>query len=51
VLVGEAWINRDVLAADEKYAPRMKRWAGMEKRFTDLSARTDLNENEMKALQ
>jgi len=47
----EAWINRDVLAADEKYAPLMERWAGMEKRFTDLSARTDLNENEMKALQ
>ena len=27
----EAWIRRDILAADEKYAPLMERWAGMEK--------------------
>jgi sialate O-acetylesterase len=47
----EAWINRDVLNADEMYKPMMDRWAGMEKRFAELSAKTDLNEDEMKALQ
>lgn len=47
----EAWINRDVLSADEKYQPLLDRWAGMETRFGELSARTDLNDDEKKALQ
>lgn len=47
----EAWINRDVLNADEKYKPLMERWSGMEKRFEELSAKSELNEDEKKALQ
>ena len=29
----EAWIRRDILAADEKYAPLLKRWEKLEKDF------------------
>lgn len=47
----EAWINRDVLKADEKYAPLLERWAGMEAKFAELSAKTELTEDEKKALQ
>ena len=46
----EAWINRDVLNADEQYKPLMDRWTGMEKQFADLSAKTDQTEDEKKAL-
>ena len=35
----EAWINRDTLAADEKYKPLMDRWIGMEKTFAELKAK------------
>ena len=31
----EAWIRRDILAADEKYAPLLKRWEKLEKDFAD----------------
>lgn len=31
----EAWIRRDILAADEKYKPLMDRWAETEKRLAD----------------
>ncbi len=44
----EAWINRETLAADEQFAPMMERWATSEKRFAELSAKTDRNENENK---
>ncbi len=47
----EAWINRDVLKADEQYAPLLERWAGMEAKFAELSAKTELTEDEKKALQ
>ncbi len=47
----EAWINRDVLNADELYKPLMDRWAGLEKQFADLSAKTNLSEDEKKTLQ
>ncbi len=47
----EAWINRDVLNADPQFAPMMDRWTGMEKQFAELSARSDLNEEEKKTLQ
>ena len=40
----EAWINRDLLNADEQYKPMMDRWVGMEKQFADLSAKADLSE-------
>ncbi len=47
----EAWINREVLAADEKYKPLMDRWAGMEKAYADLKAKgNDLTEDEKKQL-
>jgi sialate O-acetylesterase len=29
----EAWVRRDILAADEKYKPLMDRWADMEKNY------------------
>jgi sialate O-acetylesterase len=31
----EAWIRRDILAADEKYAPMLKRWEKLEKDYAD----------------
>ncbi len=46
----EAWVNRDILAADEKYAPLMERWSQSEARFKELSEKSDLNEEEKKQL-
>lgn len=46
----EAWINRDVLNADERFKPMMERWQGMESTFTALSAKTDRTEDENKQL-
>jgi sialate O-acetylesterase len=43
----EAWIRRDLLAADEKYKPLMDRWTQMESQVKELSGKTDLN-NEQK---
>ena len=37
----EAWIRRDILAADEKYAPMLKRWEKLEKDFADWKAAAD----------
>jgi len=34
----EAWIRRDVLAADPKYAPMLKRWEELEKNFPRAKA-------------
>jgi len=34
----EAWIRRDLLAADEKYAPMLKRWEQIEKDFPRAKA-------------
>jgi len=34
----EAWIRRDLLAADEKYAPLLKRWEQIEKNYTRAKA-------------
>ncbi len=31
----EAWIRRDILADDEKYAPMLKRWGKLEKDYDD----------------
>lgn len=47
----EAWINRDVLNSNEEFAPMMDRWVAMEKQFAELSAKSDLNEDEKKTLQ
>ncbi|HEY2253958.1 MAG TPA: sialate O-acetylesterase, partial [Planctomycetaceae bacterium] len=46
----EAWIRRDLLAADEKYQPLLDRWAQMEAKFQELTAKTDRNEDEKKQL-
>ena len=46
----EAWIARETLAADEKYKPLIDRWAGMEKSFAELSAKTAPTDDEKKAL-
>ncbi len=46
----EAWINRDLLAADEKYQPLLDRWKAMEAEFATLSAKADLNDAEKKKL-
>jgi sialate O-acetylesterase len=46
----EAWINRETLAADDQFAPLMERWVANEKRFEELSAKTDRNEDESKQL-
>lgn len=46
----EAWVRRDILAADEKYKPLLDRWAGMEATFDALSKKSDLTEDEKKQL-
>ncbi|MBI3860452.1 MAG: sialate O-acetylesterase [Planctomycetia bacterium] len=44
----EAWIRRDLLAADEKYKPMLEGWAKNESLFAELSAKSDLNEDQKK---
>ena len=46
----EAWVRRDLLAADEKYKPLLDRWTQMEAQFAELSKKTDLNEEQKKQL-
>jgi sialate O-acetylesterase len=46
----EAWINRETLSADQRFAPLMERWIANEKRFEELSAKTNLSEDEKKNL-
>ncbi len=47
----EAWINRDVLSADEQFKPLLDRWSGMEAKFAELSEKSDLTDDEKKTLQ
>ncbi|MDC0937242.1 sialate O-acetylesterase [Pirellulales bacterium] len=47
----DAWINRDLLEADEKYQPTLERWKSMAKEFETLSAKSDLSEDEKKRRQ
>ena len=47
----EAWINRDVLSADDRFTGLMDRWKQMEDQYAALAGRTELNENESKQLQ
>ncbi|MGV3483240.1 MAG: sialate O-acetylesterase [Planctomycetaceae bacterium] len=47
----EAWIQRDLLASDPQYAPLMERWASMEKRYEELSSKTDASDKEKADLQ
>ena len=37
----EAWVRRDILAADEKYSPMLKRWEKLEKDFADWKTAAD----------
>lgn len=46
----EAWVNRKLIDSDPQYKPLSDRWAGMEKTFAELSARSDLNDAEKKTL-
>ncbi len=46
----EAWINRETLAADPQFAPLLDRWIANEKRAEDLSAASELDENQKKQL-
>lgn len=46
----EAWINRDVLAAQEEFKPLLERWETMEKQFAALSEKSDATEDEKKTL-
>lgn len=47
----EAWVNRDVLAANENFKPLLERWQAMEKQFDELSAGKDLSEDQKKTLE
>ena len=46
----EAWIRRDLLAADEKYKPLLDRWAQKEADVAELSKKTDPDEDQKKKL-
>ena len=45
----EAWVRRDILAADAKYAPLLKRWGKLEKDFADWKSAADKAKAEGKA--
>jgi sialate O-acetylesterase len=42
----EAWIRRDILAADEKYRPLLERWWTTERDFISLAVRDNLTDEE-----
>jgi len=46
----EAWIRRDLLAADEKLKPIADRWTQMESQLSELSGKTCLNDDQTKQL-
>ncbi len=46
----EAWIRRDLLAADPQYQPLLDRWTQIEATFAKLSQKTDLTDDEKKQL-
>ena len=46
----EAWVNRDWMKSDVRFAGLLKRWTGLEERFAALSAKTDRTEAENKEL-
>ena len=47
----EAWVNRDVLKANEKFAPLLARWEAQEKQFAELSGNSSLSDDQKKALE
>ena len=46
----EAWIRRDLLAADDNYKSLMSSWADREKQFAELSEKKDPTEDDKKLL-
>jgi len=46
----EAWIRRDLLAAEEKYKPLLERWAQMESTFKSLSEKSNPSDDDKKQL-
>jgi sialate O-acetylesterase len=44
----EAWINRETLTADARFAPLMERWAATEKQYEELASKSDLDEQQTK---
>lgn len=46
----EAWVRRDILAADPQYAPLLERWQKTEASFAELSKKSDLSEAEKNQL-
>jgi sialate O-acetylesterase len=46
----EAWIRRDLLAADAQYQPLLDRWAQLESRFQTLSTQAERTDDETKQL-
>jgi sialate O-acetylesterase len=44
----EAWIRRDLLAADQQYQPLLDRWAQLEANFTKLSEKAERTPDEQK---
>ena len=47
----EAWIRRDLLAADKQYQPLLARWKEMESSFESLSTKATSSEDEKKQLE
>lgn len=47
----EGWIDRNLLASDNRYVALMERWSMKEKEYADLASRSELNELESKRLQ
>jgi sialate O-acetylesterase len=47
----EAWVPREVLAADPQYAALLDRWAAFEKAFDELSKKSDLSDAEKNQLR
>ncbi len=46
----DAWINRDLLTADESYKPTLDRWRGMEAQYEELAAVSEPNEQQERQL-
>lgn len=47
----EAWINRDILEADERFTGMMERWEGMESAYAALDEKSSLSDEEKKQKQ
>lgn len=47
----EAWVRRDLLAADQQYQPLLERWKQMEASFETLSTKANLTDEEKNKLE